>query len=353
MNCLEVKKKRNMKKNMTYSARQIFEVREDIPLIGHIAFGLIDRGTNLIQVRPTSLCPLSCIFCSVDAGPKSKYRNTEYIVDLDYLVDALRALVEYKGVNDAQAHIDSVGDPITYPKIIDLIQSIREIEKVKVISLETHGALLNEKLLDEMDAAGLSRLNLSIDAMDPKLAKVLSGTDWFNLSKVLDLAVYVSENLKMDLLIAPVWIPGINDEDIPKLIEFAKRIGAGKKWPPLGIQKYEEHKYGRKPKGVKPMTWYNFYNTLRKWEREYGVKLILSPRDFGIYKVKSLPIVFRRRQKVSVKIVGPGWHKGEWLAVAKGRVVAILGVNEDPPVGSRVKVEILRNKHNIYVGVLD
>lgn len=349
---MEVEKKRSMKKNTTYLAKQIFEVKEDIPLIGHIAFGLIDRGTNLIQVRPTSLCPLSCIFCSVDAGPRSKYRSTEYLVDLEYLVEVLRALVEYKGIDDAQAHIDSVGDPVTYPRIVDLIHGIKEIEKVKVISLETHGALLNEKILDDMDAAGLSRLNLSIDTMDPELAKFLSDTDWFDLPKVLELATYVAENLKMDLLIAPVWVPGINDADMPKLIEFAKRIGAGKKWPPLGIQKYEVHKYGRKPKGVKPMTWYDFYKTLRKWEEEYEVKLVLNPKDFGIYKTKRLPLIFKRGEKVSARVVGPGWHRGEWLAVAGDRVIAVLGVSGEPPIGSRVKVEILRNKHNIYVGVL-
>ncbi len=347
-----MEKKKSMKKSTIYSARRIFRISQDIPLIGHVAFGLIDRGTNLVQVRPTSLCPLSCIFCSVDAGPKSRYRATEYLVDLDYLVDALKELVRYKGIRDAQAHIDAVGDPLTYPKIVELIQHIREIEGIGVISLETHGALLSEEILDEMDAAGLSRLNLSIDTMNPDLAKFLAGADWYDLTKVLELAAYVAENLKMDLLIAPVWIPGLNDKDMLKIIEFAKKIGAGKRWPPLGIQKYEVHKYGRKPKGVKPISWYEFYRTLRVWEKKYGVKLVLNPKDFGIYKVKSLPLVFKKGQKVSAKIVGPGWHKGEWLAVAKGRVIAVLGTAGDPPIGSQVKVEILRNKHNIYVGVL-
>ncbi|MFB6216441.1 MAG: radical SAM protein, partial [Candidatus Aenigmatarchaeota archaeon] len=37
----------------------------EIPLLGHIAFGLIDRGTNLIQVRPITGCNLKCIYCSV------------------------------------------------------------------------------------------------------------------------------------------------------------------------------------------------------------------------------------------------------------------------------------------------
>ncbi len=41
----------------------VYVTRESgLPLIGHTAFGLIDRGTNLIQVRPVSGCNLNCIF---------------------------------------------------------------------------------------------------------------------------------------------------------------------------------------------------------------------------------------------------------------------------------------------------
>lgn len=328
----------------------VFEVGPEIPLVGHIAFGLIDRGTNLVQVRPTTLCPLSCIFCSVDAGPESRHRATEYVVDLEHLVESFKALVEYKGIEDAQAHIDAVGDPLTYSRIVDLVQELREIEQVKVVSMETHGALLNERILEELDSAGLSRLNLSIDSVDPDLAKYLAGAEWFDVRRVLELAEYAAKNLRMDLLIAPVWVPGVNDAEIEKLIELAVEIGAGKNWPPLGIQKYEVHKYGRKVGGVKPMTWYEFYRRLRELERRYGVKLVLSPRDFEIRRAKRLPLAFRRYEKVAVEVVGPGWLKGEWIGVARGRCVAIVGVGrEDPPVGSRVKVRILRNKHNIYV----
>ena len=39
-----------------------------IPLLGAIAFGIIDRGTDLIQVRPTSVCNLNCVYCSTDSG---------------------------------------------------------------------------------------------------------------------------------------------------------------------------------------------------------------------------------------------------------------------------------------------
>lgn len=338
--------------------RKLIYVEDSWPLIGHIAFGLIDRGTNLIQVRPTTLCPLSCIFCSVDAGPNSTRRQAEYIVPPELIVEWFRAIVKYKNIDDIQAHIDTVGDPLTYPKIVDLVQSLSEIKEVKVISLETHGALLNEKIIDELESAGLTRINLSIDSLDSELARKLSNTEWFDVNKVKDLAKYIAQSTKLDLIITPVWIPKLNDNEIPKIIKFALKIGAGKKCPPLGIQKYEAHKYGRKPKGVKPMSWREFYNKLREWERIFKVKLILKPDDFGIRKVKPIPKVAEVGECIKVKVVGIGWLKGQLIGVYKNRIITIVGTQkyiEDifSLIGSKVKVRILRNKDNIYVGRIE
>ncbi len=61
--------------------QKIINVGSEIPLIGTIMFGLIDRGTNLIQVRPTSLCNLNCPYCSVDSGEESKTRVSAYVVE--------------------------------------------------------------------------------------------------------------------------------------------------------------------------------------------------------------------------------------------------------------------------------
>jgi len=332
--------------------RYFVRIDDEVPLIGHIAFGIIDRGTNLLQIRATSLCALSCIFCSVDAGPKSKNRMTEYMIAPDYLIEWVKQVVEYKEYSDMQVHLDAVGDPLAYPWLIDLVEKLKSIQKIKMISLETHGVLLTQKVLDRLDDAGLSRLNLSIDALEPTLAKYLAGTSWYDIEKIKELARYVAQNLKMDLIITPVWVPGINDDEIPRIIKFALDIGAGKRWPPLGIQKYEAHKYGRKPKGVKELSWYVFYKKLREWENEFSVKLVLSPGDFDIVKVKSIPVIFKRFQVIKATVIGPGWLRNQWLAVAKNRALTIVGVGGDIPVGKKVSVRILRNKDNIYVGEL-
>ncbi len=328
----------------------MFEVTDSIPLVGCIAFGLIDRGTNLVQVRPISTCPLSCIFCSTNAGPKSKIRQTEYLVPLEYLLEEFDKIVAFKGRKHVEAHIDTVGDPITYPKIVELVASLKQIEGVEFVSIQTHGSVLNEKLIDELSEAGLTRINLSIDALNPELAGKMADTEWFNIQKVLEIASYIALNTKISLLVAPVWVPKVNDGEIPKIIELAKTLRLGKRFPPLGIQKYEVHKHGRKVEGIKSVSWKRFYEQLRIWEEKFKIKLVLSPRDFGIHKRVMLPIPYRKFETVKVKVVGPGWLRREKLAVtlARDRSVTLLNA-EEIPIGARVKARIVANKHNLFI----
>ncbi|MCX8176503.1 MAG: radical SAM protein, partial [Candidatus Bathyarchaeota archaeon] len=234
-----------------FYGKPLVKIEPPIPLVGCIAFGLLDRGTNIIQVRPTSTCPLSCIFCSTDAGPNSKTRQVEYVVPLDYLVEEFKKIVKFKGEHGIEAHIDTVGDPLTYSNLVELVHQLKSVMGVEVVSIQTHGFLLSEKILDKLSAAGLSRINLSIDALNPELAKKLVGTGVYDVNRIVELAKYTVENTSIELLIAPVWILGLNDDEIPKIVDFACKIGAGKRWPPLGIQKYEVHKHGRKVKGGK------------------------------------------------------------------------------------------------------
>jgi uncharacterized protein len=319
----------------------------DIPLFGCIAFGIIDRGTNVLQVRPFSECPLSCVFCSTDAGPHSKRRISAYMVDLPQLLSAFEWVASYKEVTDIEAHVDTVGEPAMYPQLIELVEGLSGNGHVKVVSMQTNGALLNTKLIDNLEAAGLSRINMSIESLDPGLAKRIAGTDSYNLERVIENAEYIAKNTDIDLLIAPVWLPGINDEEIPKLIEFALRIGAGKLWPALGIQKFLPHKYGRKP-DIRAMSWEVFYSRLREWERIYHTKLVLTPQDFGSHECKAIPRVFKRYEKVKVKTVGPGWMRGEKLAVARDRVITIVDADRIP-VGADVFVRMERVVDGIYI----
>jgi uncharacterized Fe-S cluster-containing radical SAM superfamily enzyme len=264
-------------------------------------------------------------------------------------VEEFEKLVTFKGRSHIEAHIDTVGDPITYPKIAELVHRLSQVEGVETISMQTHGSTLTTKLIDKLAHAGLMRLNLSVDALDPVLAKELADTDWYNVNKVCELIRHVS-GTKTDLLVAPVWVHGINDAEMPKIISLTKTVGAGKSFPPLGIQRCESHKRGRKMKKAKWLSWQQFYNQLRAWEKEYKIKLVLKAEDFGIHQRPTLPVPYKMFEKVKTEIVGPGWLKGEKLAVTQAgdRCLTLLNA-ADVPVGSKVRARIVANKHNILI----
>ncbi|MDD5331790.1 MAG: radical SAM protein [Candidatus Nanoarchaeia archaeon] len=309
-----------------------------IPLIGTIFFGILDRGTNLLQIRATTYCPLKCIFCSTAAN--SDIHPVYFEVDLNYLVNYLKDLVKIKG-NNLEAHLDSVGEPAAYPKIVELVREIRKIKNFKIISMQSNGYLLNEKLIKELENAGLDRINVSIQSLDQEKANYIAGINTYDVEKLKSILRLISKS-KIKLMIAPVYVPGINDEDIEEIIKFAKEINAE-----LGIQKYEVYKLGRKPKGVKKQSWYHFDELLNRLSKKYEIKLKLSKKDFLIEPRETLPIEFKENEIIYVDIKSPGWLKNQMIGVAKNRSISVENCNAN--LNDRIKVKIISNKHNIYV----
>ncbi len=332
-----------------YTKRKVLYIHEalDVPLLGYNAFGLIDRGTNLIQIRGVSGCNLSCIFCSVDEGPYSRTRKLDYVVDIDYLMKWFDEVARIKG-KGLEAHLDGQGEPLIYPFRVELVQALREHPNVSVISMQSNGTLLTDKLVEELAEAGLDRVNLSIHSLDPEKAKMLMGMKSYDLDHVLEMAEALV-NAGIDVLIAPVIIFGINDDEAEAFIEFARKIGAGKRWPALGFQNYVPYKFGRNPVIAKPVPFKEFYAWLRRLEEKTGMKpLVLKPSHFGMEKREFIPLAFRPGEIVKAEVVLPGRIEGEMLAKARNRLIEVVGTRAE--VGDRIRVRIVRTRHGIYIG---
>jgi uncharacterized Fe-S cluster-containing radical SAM superfamily enzyme len=323
--------------------KQLVRITEDsgIPLLGAIMFGIIDRGTNLLQIRPTTVCPLNCPFCSVDSGPLSKTRQTDYEVELDYLLKWVKEAVKFKKT-PVEANIDSVGEPMAYPDILELVDELTKIKGIHRVSMQSNGFLLTKEKIDRLSKAGLYRLNLSVNSLDAEKARMLSGIDSYDIKKIVDSAEYIAKNTKIELLIASVWMPNVNDTDIKDIIEFAKKIGAR-----LGIQKYEVYKYSRKVKGAKSDNWWKFYKKLEELGEKHKISLKISKQDFNIIQAERIPTKLEVGQKTDAKVVAPGWLKGQMIAVANNRCITVNNCSQG--IGKTVKIKIVENKNNIYI----
>ncbi len=310
------------------------------PLIGHVAFGLVDRGTNLIEIKPNTGCNFNCIYCSVSEGDDSRPRD--FFIDPNYLIQEFKRMCQLKK-RKVEAYIEPQGEPLLYPRIEYLIDKLSDINKVNKVILNTNGALLNKDKIDRLKEKGLDRFNISIDSTNNKLEREITNSG-VNVNKTLELIKY-SISKGIDVLMAPVWMKNINDEEIPKIIKFAKDNGAM-----LGIQNFLEYKNGRIP--CKQMSFDTFYSKLEKLEKEYETRLILKPEYLDIYEDNSIEKVFKRKEVTKVEILGPGRLNNETIAKAKNRLVIIPNSWNKVSNKKTVRVKIIKNKHSINIGVL-
>ncbi len=312
-----------------------------IPLIGNIGFGLIDRGTNIIEVRPISGCNIKCVYCSVDEDK----RSIDFVVDADYLVEEFKKLVVFKGVTQIEAHIASQGEPTMYADLARLVAGIKKISQVSTISIDTNGTFLTTSKIDELLSAGLNRINFSINAIADAVAKKIADVgEGYNIKKILETAKYLSD--KVNLIIAPVYVPGWNDSELDKIVEFTKSLNNKKFEPKCYIQNFLQYRFGRNP--VKQQGFELFFKTLKALEKKHNMKLIIEASDFNILKTKSLPKPFKEGDVIKAKIACQGRLPNEFLAVANNRTISLT----NPKKQGIVNVKITGDKHNLFYGVV-
>ncbi len=326
----------NMYNKVTKKPSYYIHRYSGIPLIGSNAFGLIDRNTNIIEVKPLTGCNENCNYCSVDEGLRTR-KVSEVVIEREYLVQEFRKLAEFKGC-EVEAYINSQGEPTLYGPLPELISDLKGLEMVRGVVMNSNGSLLDEDYIDRLAAAGLKRLNLSLNAIDIQKAKIISGWGKYDIERIKRMAAYAAG--KTELLIAPVWLPGYNDDEIPKLVEFALGIGAK-----IGIQNFLYYKRGRNP--VTPMKWEDFYARLAGLEKKYGINLTKMDLadEFRIRPTVNLPKPFRKGRVVDAEIKIPGRYPNEKIAVAGNRNITISNC---PRSSGNVRAKIIRSKHNVF-----
>ena len=327
-----------------------------IPLFGVDFIGAIDRGTNIIELKPLTLCNLQCRYCFVSAGDY----DYNFIVDSNYLLEKVKRVIEIKGKYDIEIHLAPYGEIMLYPELFKLIENLWNVEGVKIISMQTNGLLLSKDKIRKLEAVNLSRINISLNTLNREMADYLCKTNGYNMNKLLE-NIQILLDSNVDLLIAPVWFSGKNDKDIIDIIEFIvdlRNKGYSEKQIQIGIQNYLIYKTGRKLKKVRPKTWDYFYKRLTRLEKEYKIKLKLGPKDFGIHKRNGIDTLnLKKNDVINLKVVS----KGRWNRECIGKIDKEIGIKillkkpliSNYLVGKEIKAKIIKAnyKDNILTAV--
>jgi cyclic pyranopterin phosphate synthase len=114
------------------------------------------------------------------------------------------------------------GEPLVRRDLHLLVKKLSALPQIHDIGLTTNGILLAEQAQDLWDA-GLRRINVSLDAMDPVKFKQITRRDGYE--KVLE-GIDAAQRVGFDpVKVNAVSIRGMTEEEIVPLAQFARRAG--------------------------------------------------------------------------------------------------------------------------------
>lgn len=176
----------------------------------------LGRPIRDVRVSVTDRCNFRCTYCM----PLEEYTwiEREQVLSFEELERVVRLLVVL-GANKVRL---TGGEPLVRKDLDQLIVRLSKIAGLQDLSLTTNGALLARQAA-ALRAAGLLRLNVSMDSLRPDRFRTL--TKRGNLDDVLS-GLFAAQKAGMGpIKINAVIIRGTNDDEILDLVDFARKNG--------------------------------------------------------------------------------------------------------------------------------
>ncbi len=174
------------------------------------------RDIRYLRISVTDKCDLRCNYCM----PKGFRDFTEPAAWLTY-PEILRLTRIFAALGTRRVRITG-GEPLTRKGLPQLIAGIRAIERVEDISLSTNGTLLAPVAAD-LQAAGLNRLNVSLDSLDRACWAGITGAD--KLPHVLAGLEAARAAGLGPVKVNMVLLKGVNEHEIPAVVRYCFEHG--------------------------------------------------------------------------------------------------------------------------------
>ena len=168
----------------------------------------LGREITYLRISLTDLCNLRCVYCMPPEGAK-KLRHQD-VLSLEEIAAAARAAA---GLGVRKIRLTG-GEPLVRRGMLSLCRALREIPGIEELALTTNGLLLPDMAAD-LKAAGVDRVNVSLDTLDPeKYRTITRGGDLRAALAGIEAAKAAGLT---PLKINCVLIGGFNDDEIPAL----------------------------------------------------------------------------------------------------------------------------------------
>ncbi|MGN9775136.1 GTP 3',8-cyclase MoaA [Micromonospora sp. H33] len=177
---------------------------------------LVDRYGRVardLRVSLTDKCNLRCTYCMPAEG--LPWLAGPQLLDDDEVIRLIRVAVTRLGVTEVRF---TGGEPLIRPGLVGIVTAVAAMSPRPRISLTTNGIGL-DRLAPTLRAAGLDRVNVSLDTLDRERFTRLTRRD--RLDAVLAGMAGAAAAGLTPVKVNAVLMRGVNDDEAPALLRFA------------------------------------------------------------------------------------------------------------------------------------
>jgi GTP 3',8-cyclase len=188
------------------------------------------RVARKLRLSVTDRCNMQCIYCmpsDMERNDKTGSNNESVARKWGLGKDKVLSYEEFLRISHIMAKLGiekirvTGGEPLTRPKVENLIAGLSQIPGIKSVSMTTNGIYLAEKV-DLLRRSGLQSVNISLDTFKAERFRAMCGID--GLKKVLN-SIHTSKDAGLKVKINTVVMRGWNDDEVVDFANFARETG--------------------------------------------------------------------------------------------------------------------------------
>jgi len=168
------------------------------------------RTIEYLRLSVTDQCDLRCSYC-LPKGFNDFQEPSEWLS-----FDEIERIIGAFGALGTRRIRITGGEPLVRAKLPELATRLARLPGIDDLSLSTNATRL-AKQAEKLQTAGISRINVSLDTLQSKRFKELTGG---KLAKVLDGLMAAKRVGFKPIKINTVALKGINDDEIEDMVEF-------------------------------------------------------------------------------------------------------------------------------------
>ncbi|MCK5245016.1 MAG: GTP 3',8-cyclase MoaA [Desulfobacterales bacterium] len=170
-----------------------------------------DRRITYLRVSVTDRCNLRCCYC-VSADGLNPLPHSE-ILRYEEIIEIVRAATDL-GIRKLRI---TGGEPLIRRDILPFIRLLAATPGIEEIGVTTNGILLKD-MAGPLSDAGIKRINISLDTLNPlKFRKITRRDSFYKVMDGIAAATEAFSLVKLNMVV----IRGLNDNEIPQFVELA------------------------------------------------------------------------------------------------------------------------------------